>query len=183
VELAILRRNGRDLKKKWDGCDAARTAGMKPAPIPASAPKTKEYVVRRATVTRKGGEIVVSGQVRFQPNTADIVPATEPALAALEAFLKKEKGIGKVRIEGHTDPPNSRAMVDLSLARARKVAAWLVGHGIDAGRVIAVGCGGNRPVMKAKEVDRARSRRTEAHVVEDGGKQIAQIMPADCYVE
>jgi outer membrane protein OmpA-like peptidoglycan-associated protein len=102
-----------------------------------------------------------------------MVPATEPALEALRAFLDKNKGITKVRVEGHTDPPDGPDMVALSKARSKKVAEWLVNHGIDGSRIIPVGCGGAYPVMKGAEVDEARSRRTEAHVIEEGGKPVA----------
>jgi outer membrane protein OmpA-like peptidoglycan-associated protein len=41
VEFRILRRQGKDLGAKWDGCDEAKKHGMKPLPIPKTAPKTK----------------------------------------------------------------------------------------------------------------------------------------------
>jgi outer membrane protein OmpA-like peptidoglycan-associated protein len=41
VELRILRRQGKDLAVKWDGCDEAKKHGLKPLPIPKTAPKTK----------------------------------------------------------------------------------------------------------------------------------------------
>ena len=41
VEFQILRRDGKDLKTKWDGCDGAQTHKMKPVPIPVDAPRTK----------------------------------------------------------------------------------------------------------------------------------------------
>jgi outer membrane protein OmpA-like peptidoglycan-associated protein len=127
---------------------------------------------------------VFSDQVRFEPRTANIVPATEPALEALRLFLDKDKSITKIRIEGHTDPPNTPDMMGLSKARSKKVAEWLVNHGIDPGRIIPVGCGGARPVLNKGKVDEARSRRTEAHVVEEKGKPVgAGPVPADCAVD
>ncbi len=41
VEFQILRRDGKDLKTKWDGCDGAATHNMKPLPIPPDAQRTK----------------------------------------------------------------------------------------------------------------------------------------------
>ncbi len=39
VEFKILRRGGKDLTPKWGGCERASGKGMRPKPIPASAPK------------------------------------------------------------------------------------------------------------------------------------------------
>jgi outer membrane protein OmpA-like peptidoglycan-associated protein len=71
-------------------------------------------------------------------------------------------------------------MLALSQARAKRVAEWLVNHGIDPNRIVPVGCGGNHPIMKGGKVDEARSRRTEAHVMEEKGKPVGAPMAADC---
>jgi outer membrane protein OmpA-like peptidoglycan-associated protein len=178
VEFAILRRNGKNLKDKWDGCDGAlghkdaKGKNYSPQPIPATAPKTKEWVVKSAKIKLNGFQLVFSDQVRFQPQTATIVPATEPALAALQAFLAADKSITKVRIEGHTDPPDSPDMVALSKARSIKVAEWLANHGIDRGRLLPVGCGGSRPIQKGGVIDYDKSRRTEAHIIGKNGAPV-----------
>lgn len=183
VEFVILRRNGHDRAEKWGGCDNALANKMKPKPIPATAPHTKEWVVKSARIIRKGFELVFSDQVRFEPRTANIVPATEPALEALRVLLDKDKSITKVRIEGHTDPPDGPEMIDLSKRRSKRVAEWLANKGIDPSRIIPVGCGGRRPIMKGGKVDEDRSRRTEAHVVEEKGKQVSAPVPSDCVAD
>lgn len=42
VELVILRRGGEETGVAWGGCDAAKNKGMKPQPIPATAPNYAE---------------------------------------------------------------------------------------------------------------------------------------------
>jgi outer membrane protein OmpA-like peptidoglycan-associated protein len=180
VEFAILRRNGRDRAEKWGGCDNALAHKLKPAPIPASAPRTKEYVVKKAKIVRKGFDLVFSDQVRFEPRTANIVEGTIPVLAELKVFLDKSPNVTKVRVEGHTDPPNTPELLALSKARSIKVAEWLVNHGVDKNRLIPVGCGGNRPILKGAAVDENASRRVEVHVVEENGKQVSSPVPGDC---
>jgi outer membrane protein OmpA-like peptidoglycan-associated protein len=104
---------------------------------------------------------------------------------ALKLFLDKDPGLGKIRIEGHTDSPqNTPDMVALSKARSKAVAEWLANHGIAPGRVLPVGCGSARPIKsKDGKVDHVRTKRTEAHVIEEKGKPLGAPVPADCSVD
>jgi outer membrane protein OmpA-like peptidoglycan-associated protein len=181
VEFKVLRQDGKDRNAKWDGCDEALKHGMKPQPIPATAPKSKPR--RKGKIIRKGFELIFYEEVEFQPGNAKLGPESEPILEDLRKFLDKDKAITKIRIEGHTDSPqNTPDMVALSKARSKAVAEWLVNHGIAPGRVIPVGCGSNRPIKdKAGKVDHTRTKRTEAHVVEEKGAPVGgPPVPPDC---
>jgi outer membrane protein OmpA-like peptidoglycan-associated protein len=181
VEFRILRQEGRDSKSKWDGCDEALKHGMKPLAIPSTAPKS--HPRRKGKIVRKGFDLVFFEEVEFTPGSARLDPASEPVLEELRKFLDHDKAITKVRVEGHTDSPqNTPEMVALSKARSKAVGEWLANHGISPGRIVPVGCGSNRPIKTAGgQVDHARTKRTEVHVVEEKGAPVGgPPIPADC---
>jgi len=75
-------------------------------------------------------------------------------------------------IEGHTDSQAGDAYnLELSQRRADAVAAWLTDHGIDAGRLEAVGYGEARPVAdNGTASGRALNRRVEIAVANNPGQ-------------
>jgi outer membrane protein OmpA-like peptidoglycan-associated protein len=187
VEFRILRNIGVDSKIKWDGCDEALKHGMKPLAIPATAPKTKPRKAGgKLVIVRKGFELVFPDEVHFEPGSAVLHADAAPVLESLKLFLEKDKSVGKIRIEGHTDSPqNTPDMVALSKARSKAVTEWLANHGIAPARLLPVGCGSSRPIKdKAGKIDHARTKRTEAHVIEDKGKPVnGPPVPPDCSVD
>jgi outer membrane protein OmpA-like peptidoglycan-associated protein len=184
VEFRILRRDGRDLNAKWDGCDEALKHALKPIPIPKTAPKTK-IVWRKGKIKRHGVQLAFPDEVRFDPNSAKLSAGSEGPLEELRAFLAADKVITKIRIEGHTDSPtNTPEMVALSKRRSKAVAEWLVNKGIAPEKILPVGCGSNRPIKTGGQVDHAKSKRTEAYVIEEKGKPLgAAPVPSDCSVD
>lgn len=100
--------------------------------------------------------------VTFDFNQATIRPDSEPTLARAAALLKQKSGFA-VEVQGHTDnvggdEPNLK----LSQARAASVRQWLVGHGVDPGRLVSQGYGRQRPVAdNGSDFGRARNRRVE----------------------
>jgi outer membrane protein OmpA-like peptidoglycan-associated protein len=83
------------------------------------------------------------------------------------AALMKEHPSSSVRIEGHTDAVgNENANQKLSLDRANAVKTMLVGEGIDASRIEAVGLGEKAPVdSNASDEGRAKNRRIDAVII------------------
>jgi OOP family OmpA-OmpF porin len=73
----------------------------------------------------------------------------------------------RLEIHGHTDARGRRsANIALSLARASAVKDYLVGRGLSAGRLTALGFGPDRPaVSNTTETGRAQNRRIEFEVV------------------
>lgn len=74
----------------------------------------------------------------------------------------------RVRIEGHTDSVgNPKANRKLSQSRADSVRKYLIGKGVEATRLVAVGLGDEVPLDdNATEAGRAVNRRVEFHILE-----------------
>ena len=106
-------------------------------------------MLERARVTREKIEIL--DKVYFETAKAVIRPESFPLLDQVAAILTERTDITKVQVEGHTDTrgPDARNL-KLSQARAESVRAYLLGKGVAAERLVAVGFGETRPVDKAE---------------------------------
>lgn len=109
----------------------AEPAPADPAAAPAAAPR--DY-------TLDGNRLVLPGPVVFQTGSDVLAPESDPALEHAASYLAAKEYITTMRVEGHADDQA------LSEARAVAVARWLVGHGVDCKRLIAVGFGPTKPV-------------------------------------
>lgn len=99
---------------------------------------------------------------KFDTGKSDIKPENQDSVDQIAALLKRMPAL-KVSIEGHTDnvgtPENNKK---LSEERAKSVMTAVVGKGIAADRLVAVGHGQDRPVAdNRKEEGRALNRRVE----------------------
>lgn len=99
---------------------------------------------------------------KFDTGKSDIKPENQGSVDQIAALLKSTPAL-KVSIEGHTDnvgTPESNKK--LSEERARSVMTAVVGKGIAADRMVAVGQGQDQPVAdNRKEEGRALNRRVE----------------------
>lgn len=102
-------------------------------------------------------------QVTFDVDRADLKPAATPLLERQAVMLKAQFATVDVFVCGHTDSTGGEAHnLELSLERARTVADFLKGQGVDGGRVRIQGFGQAFPVASNDTpADRARNRRTE----------------------
>ena len=100
--------------------------------------------------------------INFDTNRADIKPESRPVIDQVLAMLKENPGLA-ISVEGHTDSTGTpEKNKTLSEQRAKAVVAALVGDGIDAKRLSAVGFGQEKPVAdNASEGGRAKNRRVE----------------------
>lgn len=119
---------------------------------PADAPPVRhEY-------TLDGNRLVLPAPIVFQTGSDQLSPESDPALEHARSYLTDKEYITTMRVEGHAD---DQALSD---ARAVAVARWLVGHGIDCKRLVAVGFGPNKPVADASTPEgRAQNTRVELH--------------------
>jgi outer membrane protein OmpA-like peptidoglycan-associated protein len=92
------------------------------------------------------GLIVTLGDVLFETGKADLKSNAHANLTKLVAFLNQQPERALV-IEGHTDSVGSESYnQELSQRRADSVKAFLIGQGVAANRVTAVGKGESSPV-------------------------------------
>jgi outer membrane protein OmpA-like peptidoglycan-associated protein len=112
----------------------------------------------------KTGRAILYG-IRFRSDSAELDPESGTTLTEVGALLR-EKASLRLVVEGHTDSTNADAYnQDLSTRRANAVVAWLVGHGVEASRLKAVGYGRTKPVAdNATPQGRALNRRVEIAV-------------------
>jgi OOP family OmpA-OmpF porin len=147
----------------------APTTTTTPAPKPAPAPAPAKS---DAKVT--GDKVVIPNQVEFETgkSTLKATDETTKALDEIKAFLDANPRVTKLRIEGHTDNVGAAATnLELSGQRALTVKTTVVGKGIDKARIIAVGCGQDKPIAdNGTEAGRAQNRRTEFRIAELSGK-------------
>lgn len=106
--------------------------------------------------------LVLEG-ILFETGSATIDPASNERLDRVVEYMTHRTS-ARIRISGHTDnvgdPRRNQA---LSQARAEAVRAYLVSHGIDGGRIEAVGYGDTQPVApNDTEAGRQQNRRIEA---------------------
>jgi OmpA-OmpF porin, OOP family len=91
------------------------------------------------------GLVITLEDVLFEVNGADLQPGTQVQLLRLVEFLKGNPD-RKVLIEGHTDSiGGSEYNLQLSLLRAESVQSFLVGNGLPADRLTAIGYGETLP--------------------------------------
>ncbi len=142
----------------------AACAAPKPQPTPPPPPPT-------ATQDQR-----LSADSLFAFGKASLDGAGADALARLDAFaatLQSGPPYEIVHVIGHSDRiGNAKANLDLSNRRAASVREYLVGKGVPADRITAVGRGDVEPVVECDDADRqaliaclAPNRRVEIRVV------------------
>lgn len=106
--------------------------------------------------------LVLEG-VLFETGSATIDPESNPRLDRVVEYMTHRPSV-RIRIGGHTDNVgNPQRNQQLSEARANAVRDYLIAHGIDGGRIEAVGYGDTQPVASNDtEEGRAQNRRIEA---------------------
>lgn len=149
---------------------------LPPNPVPRSAgpQEIPGWFDPNARWDPKGtdSQIYIEGKIVFDTDKSTIRPESERVLLALLSFLNQRPDVTRVRIEGHTDSRASDEYnQELSARRSLAVCNWLVDHGIDHLRLIAVGFGEARPIGPNRTAPgRQENRRTEFHVAETNGK-------------
>ena len=100
--------------------------------------------------------------VTFDTGQATIKPESLSQLDIVVDFMTRKKS-ARVEISGHTDNKgNAKKNKVLSQRRAAACRDYLAAHGIDAGRIVAVGFGGEQPaVPNDSDENRQKNRRIE----------------------
>lgn len=142
------------------------------APRPAPPPAAEEPPPAPPSRVRvEQSRIAVDEKIHFNTNSAEIAQQSHSLLNDVARVLREHAEITNVRIEGHTDNVGGAALNQrLSQQRADSVRTYLIGQGIDAGRLEAQGFGLARPVdSNDTEEGRSKNRRVEFNIVAQGG--------------
>jgi OOP family OmpA-OmpF porin len=151
-------------------------------PEPTAEPKPKEKKKKKekekkSTATVKGNAVNIPGNIVFNSGEAtfkeDEKEETLEVLKQLAKFLKENKQVTLLRIEGHTDNVGGDAdNVKLSGERALTIKNWLIEQDVKKERLIAVGFGESKPIAdNSTDAGKAQNRRTEFRIAEIKGKK------------
>jgi outer membrane protein OmpA-like peptidoglycan-associated protein len=142
-------------------------SGYRPVKEKVTVEKDSEAVVQlemvpsKAKVTKE--RIVIEEKVFFEVDKDIIKPESYGLLDDVAGIMVAHPELTLVRVEGHTDSDGSDdSNMDLSQRRAQAVTDYLVGKGVEPGRLKAVGYGESKPLGTNK----AKNRRVELHVAE-----------------
>jgi outer membrane protein OmpA-like peptidoglycan-associated protein len=148
----------------WSSPGAACAGESRPVPAPVIVAPAPEQPPKRVQVTDK--KIEITEIVQFETNKSVLLPQSEQLLDEVAAALKEHPEIEEVRVEGHTDSQGTAKLnMKLSDARAAAVRNYLIGKGIDGGRLVAKGFGQTKPVADNNtEEGRYKNRRVEFEI-------------------
>ncbi len=135
-------------------------------PGPAS---NKGCPLKPSLVVVTDKEIKILQQIHFQFDKDKIRPESFKILDAVVEVMRSYPKI-RIEIQGHTDNKGAAAYnKNLSDRRAASVKKYLIGHGIDAGRLTSHGYGMERPVVSNDtDQNRALNRRVQFIRTEGG---------------
>ena len=111
-------------------------------------------------------ETIASGAINFKRADWTLETSSKPTLDKLASIVNQCPAF-KISIEGHTDSEGIPERNDpLSERRARAVADYLIGAGVEASRISTVGYGAERPIADNETAQgRAKNRRIEFKVI------------------
>jgi outer membrane protein OmpA-like peptidoglycan-associated protein len=103
-------------------------------------------VEKKQLVLLTADKLLIKDKVFFDNGKATVQKRSAALLDNLAAVLVAHPEVKRVRVEGHTDSAGKpEANLKLSQERAAAVKAELVKRAVDAGRLEAVGFGGEQP--------------------------------------
>ena len=129
-----------------------RAPGFRPArqvvTVVAGGTVTARIELQAGRAALDADRITLRESVRFESGSATLLPASEELLDEVAAILADHPRITLLRVEGHTDVVgDAAANLRLSQQRAAAVKAYLVGAGVAAERLDAVGYGETKPLV------------------------------------
>ncbi len=124
------------------------------------------------TAVPGGGMIAIEENILFAPGKVTLRDEARKTLDAIVSTLEGEYGGKDIMVFGHTDdrPIKKSGWADnwqLSTERSLAVVRFLREHGVAAERLVAAGCGENRPrVPNNTEPNRLSNRRVEIFAID-----------------
>ena len=129
---------------------------------------TEKPIIPQTSKTPKAGEVITLKNLYFATDKSEVLQQSYNELFQLKEMLEQHPSI-KIELRGHTD---NQGTVDhnqkLSEARAKAVADYLIGKGIDKRRLTWIGFGKSQPVAdNATAEGRSKNRRVEYRIIAD----------------
>jgi outer membrane protein OmpA-like peptidoglycan-associated protein len=117
----------------------------------------------------EGIKITYDGTVLFAPNTFVLTEAAKKDLRRIAATLNEYNNNTRLVIEGHTDGSGSEQNnLELSRARAKAVAEFLLMEKVPASKIEVIGYGEQQPLFSnATEEGRRQNKRIEIVIIAD----------------
>ena len=123
--------------------------------------ETEKRILPELTGALENGQVIRMRLLNFDTDSSSLKPDALPMLDELYDFMM-ENGSAAIEIGGHTNNLPSDAFADnLSTERAKSVADYLIGKGIDPNRVVYKGYGKRMPLVPNTS---AEGRRTNQRV-------------------
>lgn len=125
-------------------------------------------------------QIEILEQINFAFNRAEILDTSLGLMEQIANTIVQHPEIRRIEIQGHTDDVGTETHNQrLSQARAESVQAWLMAHGVEAGRLMAHGYGETVPLVdNTTDENRARNRRVQFMIVERAQQTPTEAAPA-----
>ncbi|MBK9016683.1 MAG: OmpA family protein [Saprospiraceae bacterium] len=114
----------------------------------------------------RSGETIKLEKIYFQPDSTNMEETSRPTLDELYEFLQENPAV-VIEVGGHTNGIPSHEFCDqLSSARAKSVAEYLVSKGLPTSRITYKGYGKRNPVASNSTPEgRAKNQRVEIKIV------------------
>jgi outer membrane protein OmpA-like peptidoglycan-associated protein len=124
-------------------------------------------------------EAFMARDVLFEFNSDQLKPVAEATLQKLADYLRRPPEFSSLTVEGHTDSIGKPLYnLDLSQRRANRVRQALIGMGLPAERIRAIGYGASRPIANNGNYQgRAMNRRVEFKVERPSGSEVIAPTP------
>jgi OmpA-OmpF porin, OOP family len=112
------------------------------------------------------GETINLNNIMFEQGKADLKNESKAQLDKVADFLRENTN-AEIELSGHTSAEGKADYNrSLSYKRVKACKDYILTAGIDAGRIIAIGYGPDRPVApNDTEINRAKNRRVEMRIV------------------
>ncbi|EDM79133.1 OmpA domain protein [Plesiocystis pacifica SIR-1] len=137
------------------------------ASAPTAEPAPEPEPPQTGHAKLEGDHIIIDGKIHFAHDSAEILEDSFEILDDVAEVMNAHPELPMLDIIGHTSTEGSdKHNMELSTARAKAVADYLAGHGVDASRVTSEGKGETEPIAdESTEEGKRQNRRVEFKII------------------